>query len=139
MKKNVVEVEFGKIEVIDNYIVHTANEGVDIGHEELQVIDSVIDEHIVGDVGYISNQVNDYSISAVHVAMFIMNKPRIKHIAFVSYEKSLHTAFNSVLRLLPDNVFIKTFPKLGQAHEWMKECLPDYKSVLNNNSAFAAE
>lgn len=121
MDNVVIEVPFGKIEIVDNCVIHTAHEGADIGLEEVMTLERVINEHAKGEIGYISNQVNDYSISAVHVAMFFMNNPRIRHVAFACYANSLRTAFSSIQRLVPENMLIKLFDNIEDAKTWIKK------------------
>ncbi len=138
MDNVVIEVPFGKIEIINQCVIHTANEGVDIGRDEILVIEEVIKQHTDGEVGYISNQVNDYSMSAVHLANTLKNTPVIiNHLAFVYYSDSRHTALQSVLRLLPDNMLINMFDDLGDAKQWIEQCIADpgdARDLLTDNS-----
>lgn len=71
MDNVVFKVPFGKVEIFGNCVIHTANEGVDVGQEQIDIIEKIINENTVGDIGFISNQINDYSISAVHYSVFL--------------------------------------------------------------------
>lgn len=139
MDNTVIELPFGIIEIANKCVIHTANEGVDIGHEELEIIGRIVKENTEGDISYISNQINDYSISAVHLAIALQNLPTIKHLAFVYYKQSRHTALQSVLRLLPENMLIKTFDNLADAMQWVEKCNAKSDSYDSLTSSLAGE
>ncbi len=119
----VIDTAFSKIAIKENYIVVTMNDGTNLGEQELSRISDIADEYIDGEMGYISNHANDYSISPVDVVKFIINTPRLKHIAYVSKQGDHKSRLMALLRLIPSSVKFRTFREMEAAVHWVEGCL----------------
>lgn len=119
--KKIITTKFSTVEVVNNYLVVTMNDGSNLGDIELSYIQEIANEHIVGQMGYISNHIHDYSISPVDVVSFVINNPRVKYIAYVADEGDHRSRLMALLRLIPSAVKFRTFRNLGAAKEWIEE------------------
>ncbi len=119
----VINTEFSTVEVTRNYLVVTMGDGCNLGEDELLSIQGIANEHIEGDMGYISHHKNDYSISPVDVVRFIIQTPRLKYIAYVSHIGDHKSRLMALLSLIPSTVKFKTFRSMEAAVYWMEENL----------------
>lgn len=118
-----IDTEFSQIDVKGNYLVVTMHDGTNLGEQELSRINAIADEYIHGEMGYISNHAHDYSISPVDVVRFVLNNPRLKHIAYVSKQGDHRSRLMALLRLIPSSVKFRTFREMEAAVHWVEGCL----------------
>ncbi len=116
-----IETDFALVDIINNYMVVTINDGVDFGQSEIAQIQQIANEYLSGPMGYISNHINDYSISPVHVVKFVLANPRLKHIAYVSKVGDHKSRLMALLSLIPSNVQFRTFRNMDAAVVWIEE------------------
>ncbi len=126
-----VDTNFSQIEIVDNYLIVTVNEGHNLGEKELSNIQEIANIHIKGEMGYISHHLHDYSISPVDVVNFILNNKRLNHIAYVSTEGDHKSRLMVLLRLIPSSVKFRTFKTMEAAIYWMEESLNPANELSN--------
>ena len=121
----VIYLEFGRIELLEDYLIIEFNEGVIFNAAINETIISIVEAHF-GDrsFGYITNRVNSYSVDPTiyHRSSSVKN---LKSIAIVS-----HTDTNRVTAGL-ERIFCKKpfeiFDNLLDAKEWTRSMLVDQR------------
>ncbi len=102
--KKTLQYDIGTFYITDNFVVGEINEGVNFDWDNAKVIIEDIYKHFETsdvDLAYISNKVNNYSISPAQFFNFFKNKHKIKSVSLVYYTPS-----NLAFTLL-DNFFEK--------------------------------
>ncbi len=115
-----VTLSFAKIEIFENYLISTVNEGVIIDLSHLKELQLIFDLYFQNNYfGFISNRINDYTVNPTSFNKLSRN-PRLLGVAILCYSKESY-----------DNTqFIKYFySKPFKSFFSQKECLQWFNSL----------
>ena len=115
-----INLDFTKLEIYEDYLVSTVNEGVLFDTPELEQFNSIIDTYFQGKkFGFISNRVNDYTINPTCIMKTSKNHGLLG-VAVLCYTKS---SFDNSL-------FVKKFySKPYKAFYTLEECKQWFDSL----------
>ena len=91
LTKSILEFKEGNFYIADTFVVGEIHEGAHINWDTAEKIIEAVYNHFGTrsiDISYISNRINNYSISPVDWYKFFVNKHTLKSISIVSYTPS---------------------------------------------------
>ncbi|APY07342.1 hypothetical protein BWZ20_03070 [Winogradskyella sp. J14-2] len=116
------EVNIGKLQYNEKYIIAIFNEGVDINFKNFSEVATIIKSQFENrPFGFIANRVNSYSINLSDADRFNKTFPNVKAYAVVAHNSITERVFEIEERFFKFNR--KSFRDLGGAIDWVENTL----------------
>ena len=116
-----------ELEIHDNLVIVRFDEGSDVTIEDWMEIKEMVFDNFSGKFAWISDRINSYSIDPTLLleTEVIEDMNNFICLAQVNYEKKLKDSTDLAKDFLSANVPFRSFTKLDDALNWVKEKLRD--------------
>lgn len=116
-----IETRLGQFEIHDDFIIARFNEGLDINRKDVPAIVSLLQDHMGGDFGFISDKINSYSVNPFIATEVCESIKNLKCYCNVTYQQEIRDIIPIAKNTFPKHLKLHNFDTVPEAIAWVQD------------------